>query len=174
MKNTALFVLVFALAASLAACGKNVKKDASPDEAARAGEITEISADETVVIVEDESYGVSTISAAAVSLAPVYFALDQYTLSRDARAVLDNNVDAIKAQGLKKLTVEGNCDERGTVSYNISLGDKRAKEIKDYYVRRGIPSADISVVSYGEEKPSCFEKNENCYSQNRRGDTVAN
>jgi peptidoglycan-associated lipoprotein len=105
-------------------------------------------------------------------LEPIYYELDKYTLSKEARNVLVKNAEIIKAKGVFKIVVEGNCDERGTVSYNISLGDKRAKEVKDYYVKLGISADSISTVSYGEEKPVCFEAAESCYSQNRRADTV--
>lgn len=173
MKNVIKFVLVFALAAGLTACSKNVKKDPAADVSAKTGEVAEITADESVVIVEDEpTYGVGLISDSSVNLAPIYFALDQYTLSKDARAVLDANVEVLKVKGVSSIVVEGNCDERGTIAYNIALGDKRAKEVKDYYVKRGIAAKKITTVSYGEEKPVCYEKAESCYSKNRRSDTI--
>lgn len=173
MKNMIKFVLVFALVAGFTACGKNVKKGPAADSNAK-GAITEITADETVVIEEDDSaeYGVSTISSGAAMLEPVYYALNQYTLSKEARAILDKNAEVLKVKGVNKIIIEGNCDDRGTISYNISLGDKRAKEVKDYYVKLGIPAANISTVSYGEEKPVCFEQTEGCWAKNRRADTV--
>jgi peptidoglycan-associated lipoprotein len=71
-----------------------------------------------------------------------------------------------------KITVEGNCDDRGTIGYNIALGQKRADEVKAYYVRMGIPAENIATVSYGEEKPVCYEANKTCWAQNRRADTL--
>jgi len=173
MKNILKFALVFALAAGLAACSKNVKKEPAADTGAGAGAVTEISADDSYLMEDDGTgYGVGLISDASVNLAPVFFALDKYTLSSDGKAILDANVEVLKVKGIKIIRVEGNCDERGTIAYNIALGDKRAKEIKDYYVRRGIPAKNITTISYGKERPVCFEVTESCHAKNRRGDTV--
>ncbi len=173
MKNIMKFVLVFALVAGLTACSKNVKKAPGADTDAK-GTITEITADETVVIEEDDNaeYGVSTMSTGNATLEPVYYALNQYTLSKDARNILDKNAEVLKVKGVKHIIVEGNCDDRGTIAYNIALGDKRAKEVKDYYVKLGIPASYITTVSYGEEKPVCFEQTDSCWAKNRRSDTV--
>jgi peptidoglycan-associated lipoprotein len=173
MKNMMKFVLVFALAAGMAACSKNVKEDPSADTGARSGEVTEITVDEAAIVTDDDGYyGVGLISDASLNLAPIYFALDKYTLSNESRAILDANVEVLKVKGISAITIEGNCDERGTIAYNIALGDKRAKEVKDYYVKRGIAARNITTVSYGEEKPICFEKSESCWSKNRRADTL--
>jgi peptidoglycan-associated lipoprotein len=172
MKNLMKFVLVFALAAGISACSKNVKEQPAADAGAK-GQVSEIVAEEVAVFQDDDSvYGVGLISDVTVNLAPVYFALDKYTLTKETRAVLDANVEVLKTKALTSVTVEGNCDEKGTISYNISLGDKRAKEIKDYYVKRGIPAQNIKTVSYGEEKPVCFESDESCWAKNRRADTI--
>lgn len=172
MKNIMKFVLVFALAAGFAACSKNAKQAPMADMSAGNGQVTEIEADETVTIEEEEpAYGVGMMSDASANLETVHFALNQYTLSKEARAILDRNAEVLKVKG-SKVIVEGNCDDRGTISYNIALGDKRAKEVKDYYVKLGIPAANISTVSYGEEKPVCSEQTDSCWAQNRRADTV--
>ena len=68
--------------------------------------------------------------------------------------------------------VEGNCDDRGTIAYNIALGEKRANEVKDYYVRLGIPADKITTVSYGKEKPVCYEATQACWAKNRRAETI--
>jgi peptidoglycan-associated lipoprotein len=173
MKNLIKFALVFAFAAGLAACGKNVKNQPAADSAAGKGSVPEITAEEVVVFEDDDAaYGVGIISDASVALAPVYFALDQYTLTKENRAVLDANVEVLKTKGVSAITVEGNCDERGTISYNIVLGDKRAKEVKDYYIKRGISAGNIKTISYGEEKPVCFDHSDTCWAQNRKADTV--
>ncbi|MDR0734894.1 MAG: OmpA family protein [Elusimicrobiota bacterium] len=173
MKNLIKFALVFAFAAGLAACSKNVKNQPVADSAAGKGSVPEITAEEIAVFEDDDAvYGVGVISDVSVTLAPVYFALDQYTLTKENRAVLDANVEVLKARGINAITVEGNCDERGTISYNIALGDKRAKEVKDYYIKRGINANNIKTISYGEEKPVCFDRNETCWAQNRKADTI--
>ena len=112
------------------------------------------------------------VEAEAVNLAPVYFALNQYTLSKEARAVLEANAEILKVKGVKTITVEGNCDDRGTIAYNIALGDKRAKEVKDYYVKLGLNADEVYTISYGKERPVCTDNTNACWAKNRRADTV--
>ena len=171
MKNILKFVLVFALAAGLSACSKNVKKAPAADKTAAVTEVAEVAADDSVDMQDDDAYGVSVIGDGS-SLEPVHFALNEYTLSKEAIATVEKNAETIKVKGVKKITIEGNCDDRGTISYNIALGDKRAKEVKDYYVKLGIAADTISSVSYGEEKPLCTDQTEDCWAKNRRSDTV--
>jgi peptidoglycan-associated lipoprotein len=171
MKNIMKFALVFALAAGLTACSKNVKKAPAADTTAAVTDVAEVAADDSVNMQDDDAYGVTLISDGS-SLEPVYFALNEYTLSKDAIATVEKNAETIKVKGVTKITIEGNCDDRGTISYNIALGDKRAKEVKDYYVKLGISADAISTVSYGEEKPSCTDQTEDCWAKNRRSDTV--
>ena len=170
MKNVIKFMLVFALAAGLTACSKNVKDDAAADNVGTVGAVEEISADDTIII-EDEEAAI-VVEAEAVNLAPVYFALNQYTLSKEARAVLEANAEILKVKGVKTITVEGNCDDRGTIAYNIALGDKRAKEVKDYYVKLGLNADEVYTISYGKERPVCTDNTNACWAKYRRADTV--
>ena len=167
MKNLLKVVLTFALAAGLTACSKNVKDNANADLTAGTGNGTEMVLEETSVLNE--------VPSQEVALGAVHFDLDKYTLSADARKIVEANVQAIKAAGALTsyiVTVEGNCDDRGTTSYNIALGQKRADEVKANYVRLGIPAANIHTVSYGEEKPLCTQATQSCWAQNRRADTL--
>ena len=68
--------------------------------------------------------------------------------------------------------VEGHCDERGTNEYNLALGDRRSRAVRDYLVALGIGSNRIETISYGEEKPVCAEKTEECWAKNRRAHFV--
>ncbi len=163
MKNLLKLTLVLALAAGVTACKKNVKDDANADLLGNG--TTE------VVLEEDTTY--TEEIAAQVSLGVVHFALDKATLTAEARNILEANAKAIKAAGSDyAVVVEGNCDDRGTIAYNIALGEKRANEVKAYYVRLGIPADKISTVSYGKEKPVCYEATQACWAKNRRADTI--
>ncbi|MBQ4493943.1 MAG: OmpA family protein [Elusimicrobiaceae bacterium] len=166
MSKTMKLMLVFALVFGVSACSKNVKKDASADTVA-VGQTTEIYVEEDLAVEESDSN-----YAPSATLEPVYFAFNEYSLNAQSRKILEDNASAIKERGAAKVVVEGNCDDRGTISYNIVLGDKRAQEVKNYYIKLGIPAANIKVVSYGEEKPVCTESTNACWSQNRRADTV--
>jgi peptidoglycan-associated lipoprotein len=70
-----------------------------------------------------------------------------------------------------KVTVEGDCDERGTREYNLALGARRANAVKEYLVSLGVSSARVDTISYGKEHPICTESTEDCWAQNRRGVT---
>lgn len=166
MRNLLKVTLVLALAAGLTACKKNVKDDANADVNLANGTTTEM--------VLEESTTTEAVPA-QVALGVVHFALDKSALSAEARKIVEANAKAIKAQATGasyKVVVEGNCDDRGTIAYNIALGEKRANEVKAYYVRLGIPAANISTVSYGKEKPVCYEATQSCWAKNRRADTI--
>src|SRR6266571_545099 len=88
----------------------------------------------------------------AAALADVYFSFDSYKLDGAAREALYQNFLLLK-KGAAKIRIEGNCDEQGSDEYNQALGEKRAKAALQYLVKLGIPEKNISVISYGEEKP---------------------
>jgi peptidoglycan-associated lipoprotein len=106
-----------------------------------------------------------------------YFDYNKSTLRPDALTALQADSselrDILKDYPDYKLTVEGHCDERGSDEYNMALGDRRAKAAKDYLVNVGIPSTQLSVVSYGKERPVCQDHDENCWQKNRRIHIVA-
>ena len=168
MSKVMKLMLVFALVLGVTACSKNVKKDAGADANAYA-DGSEVQVVEELSVEEEDN---SVLTVESVKLEPVYFAFNEYSLNAQSRKTLEDNASILKERGVNKIVVEGNCDDRGTISYNIVLGDKRAQEVKNYYIRLGVPAGNISVVSYGEEKPVCTENTDACWSENRRADTV--
>ncbi|HEX6437946.1 MAG TPA: peptidoglycan-associated lipoprotein Pal [Candidatus Binatia bacterium] len=107
-------------------------------------------------------------TAATGPLKDVFFAFDRSDLSPDARSILKANSDWLKANPAAQVQIEGHCDERGTVEYNLALGSKRAQASKDYLETLGIPANRLSMISYGEEIPVCRENNDSCWEKNRR------
>ena len=105
-------------------------------------------------------------------LADVHFDYDRYDLAEQERSTLQQNSEWLKQNPAAKVEIEGHCDDRGTVEYNLALGAKRAKAVKDYLVTLGIPSDRLSTISYGEELPLCHEENESCWQRNRRAHSV--
>jgi len=100
--------------------------------------------------------------------ADILFDYDQYEV-KDTYKQLAQSVAAWMAKNsTARLSIEGHCDERGTNEYNLALGDRRAKAVKDYLVSLGLASGRIDVISYGEEKPLCREQTEDCWAKNRR------
>src|SRR5262245_16864416 len=101
-------------------------------------------------------------------LGDVHFDYDSYELNAAARDVLGRNLAWLKSNSRAKIELEGHADSRGTIEYNLALGAKRAKAVKDYLVTQGIASDRISTISYGKELPLCHEENETCWARTRR------
>jgi peptidoglycan-associated lipoprotein len=101
-------------------------------------------------------------------LKDVHFAYDSYELDGEARDVLAANAEWLKDNSRARTEIEGHCDERGTVEYNLALGARRAKAVKDYLTTLGISGDRLSTISYGEELPLCRDQSESCYARNRR------
>jgi len=108
-------------------------------------------------------------ASAAAGLRDVYFGYDSWTISEEGRQALVRDADWLKANPSAAIKIEGHCDERGTTAYNLVLGEKRAKSVRNYLVELGVSANRLSVVSYGKERPFCAEHAESCYQQNRRG-----
>ena len=102
------------------------------------------------------------------NLKDIHFNFDQYDLDRNSKEVLQQNASYLKQNSKIKIEIQGHCDERGTNNYNIALGERRAHSTKRFLVSQGIDSSRINIISFGEEKPFCFDSNEDCWFQNRR------
>ena len=102
----------------------------------------------------------------------IFFDFDQYEVPRDAIPVLESNALLVRDNPGQSFLIEGHCDERGTLAYNLVLGEKRAKAAKRYLEGLGISASRIQTTSYGEVKPFCKEHNEGCWKYNRRAHFV--
>jgi peptidoglycan-associated lipoprotein len=101
-------------------------------------------------------------------LGEIHFDYDKADLREGDRAVLSKNAEVLKKFDFLKVTVEGHCDERGTVEYNLALGERRSKAAYDYVVSLGVPADRLKTVSYGKEIQVCNDANEACWQRNRR------
>jgi peptidoglycan-associated lipoprotein len=110
--------------------------------------------------------------AVAVELTDVFFDYDSFDLDAEDRAALAQNARVLRDAPTAHVTIEGHCDERGTVQYNLALGEKRAKETKRYLVSLGVPAQQLEIVSYGKERPFAVGEGEAVWSQNRRSHFV--
>jgi peptidoglycan-associated lipoprotein len=97
----------------------------------------------------------------------VYFDYDKAELRPDAQQALAQAAQVIKQKGWR-VQIEGNCDERGSTEYNLSLGEHRADSAKQVLLQNGVGADALKTISYGKEKPQCSESNEDCWQKNRR------
>lgn len=105
-------------------------------------------------------------------LSRIYFDFDRAELSAEAREILNKVAQELKARPGKSLTIEGNCDDRGTNEYNLALGQQRADAAARYLRTLGIDHKRIKTISYGEERPLCSEATEACWRKNRNATFV--
>ena len=105
---------------------------------------------------------------AVAALKDVFFEFDKYDVRAEDAKTLDANATWLKANAENLVLIEGHCDERGTNEYNLALGERRAKAAMNYLVSQGVQANRITIISYGEERPVCNEKNESCLGKNRR------
>ena len=98
----------------------------------------------------------------------IYFDFDKSDLRPDAREGLQANAGYLKSNSGVAVTIEGNCDERGSNEYNLALGKRRAEAAYKYLVDLGIDGSRMTTVSYGEERPAVEGHNELAWAKNRR------
>lgn len=98
----------------------------------------------------------------------IYFNLDKYEISSDFYKTLDTHATFLRNHYSYKVIVEGHADERGTPEYNIALGERRANSVVIYLQDKGVSIKQISIVSYGKEKPAVLGHDESVYAKNRR------
>ncbi|HEX7540366.1 MAG TPA: peptidoglycan-associated lipoprotein Pal [Syntrophales bacterium] len=111
-------------------------------------------------------------AASLKDLSRIYFEFDRVELSNEAREILGRVAGQLKASPKKTLTIEGNCDDRGTNEYNLALGQHRADSAARYLQTLGIDKKRIKTISYGEERPLCSEATEACWLKNRNATFV--
>ena len=176
-----LIALSLCLAIGVVSCGKKPAPAPPPPPppppggdtaaAAAAAAPTAAAAGAAPAPTEDEIFAQKSLDQlnAERPLTDAFFDFDKSDLRDDAIASLQRDAEWMKRWSSTTVTVEGHCDSRGTAEYNIALGERRAKAVKDYLVSLGIAGDRIEVVSKGKESPFCFEENEACWAQNRRG-----
>jgi peptidoglycan-associated lipoprotein len=151
---TAIFIL--GLAAVVAACGSKNKKPAETP----ASTDTEVPVDKASAPVDDSG---AVDDAPPPPPAPptlgelIYFEFDSTLLNDEARDVLNGNAAWMSEDAKRRLRIEGHTDEVGTTEYNLGLGDRRARAARDYLVRLGIDDGRVSIITFGEERPTANE-----------------
>ncbi|HEX4046694.1 MAG TPA: OmpA family protein [Elusimicrobiota bacterium] len=163
MKPREFVAALFVASALLAGCSGAQKKTSTAGAAAAAPAAAPAEPQEASL--RSKSYELDP------DIKSIYFDLDSYRFSDEDLAILKANAEKLKAKADTALLIEGHADDRGTIAYNLALGQERAQAVKEYYQSLGIPLNRMSTISYGELKPVCHQEDEACWRQNRRADT---
>ena len=120
---------------------------------------------------------IDSLNSKLARLEDALFDYDKSTIRTDASSALKDDVgvirDILAAYPSQKLLIEGHADERGSQEYNLALGDRRARAAEEFLSSMGIPSNQLTVISYGKERPVCTDESESCYQRNRRAHMTA-
>ena len=160
------FLALVIVALFVAGCS-STSKTGGGDSSTQSGSGAEVGAtmDDTTVVVQDVNQGSSDIGTI------FYFDYDKSELRPEVRSQLRDQAGLL-ADRTGVVRLEGHADERGTREYNMALGERRAKAIANYLASLGVPSSQIEIVSYGEEKPAALGHDESAYSLNRRVELI--
>ena len=139
--------------------------DASPEPVAK---------EETKAEPEKEAAPDAYKAPGVIMQEDIYFDFDRATLTPAAQDNLLRKAEWLRENSDVTVTIEGHCDARGTNEYNLALGDRRAESAKAFLVDLGIASSRVTTISYGEERPVCTQKDEECWAKNRRDNFVVN
>ncbi len=164
-------MLTLSLLVFFSGCGKKVKTEAVEKPIVK--EVVEKTVKaEKPELTEEEIFAKKSLDEinSEGHLNEVYFDFDKYDVREDGKLVLQANADWLLSHSSIEFIVEGNCDERGTIEYNIALGEKRAMSAKKYLVSLGVLTERIKVISYGKSKPAVTGINEETHQKNRRSD----
>lgn len=165
MKRYGVLFLVLMLAALmvLPACSKKeaapVEEDITPAEEVPPPPPPPVEEDLEVIEVEELE---------PIVLQDIFFDFDKYSIKGEFKVALEANAELLMLRDDAILVIEGHCDERGTSEYNLALGEKRAKAVKDFYIAYGIGADRLSIISYGEERPFEYGHDEGAWAMNRR------
>ena len=166
MKNITRILFAAMLVASVAACAKKkVKTEAPPVETAT--ETQTMSTDTTGKYTRD-----SLDSDSCLRQRVVYFDLDQTEIKPEFQAQIACHAAYLRQFPEARVRLEGNADERGSREYNLGLGERRGNAVQSAVSAAGASSAQLNVVSYGEERPVCRQHDESCWSKNRRVEII--
>jgi peptidoglycan-associated lipoprotein len=154
-------------AAADAAAAKKAEEDRIAREEAR---VQKAAADR----MENAEQMMRAEKANLVSMQTVYFDFDRSTIKAEFRSVLDKHAEFLVKNRGQQIVIEGHTDSRGTPEYNIALGERRANAVRTYLMNEGVSASQMSVVSYGEEKPAVMGATDYAMAQNRRGVLVYN
>lgn len=171
------FVLLFVVLILIAGCQKEVTQqpeltpadlDEATTDTTEEPVLEERSEAELFELPSEEDVRTEDVSPDRLQFQEIYFDFDKSELSAEARSILSEHAQLLRKYPGVKILVEGHCDERGTIEYNLALGARRAQVVKQYLVNYGISENRIATISYGKERPVDPSHNEAAWAKNRR------
>ncbi|MCI0531930.1 MAG: peptidoglycan-associated lipoprotein Pal [candidate division Zixibacteria bacterium] len=158
--------IILALVVMIAGCGKGTKVE--PPVQQEPTTRTETTPDSQ----PPKSVEETPVSKGDITFERIYFDFDKYNLKADAVKALNGNAKVLMDNSEVRIRIEGHCDERGTIEYNLALGEKRALAAKDYLVKLGVNGSRIEIITFGEERPADPNSSEMAWSKNRRDEFI--
>jgi len=174
MKKWLLVLVALSIVLMFNACGKKAAK-VEPVQGPVVEKVEEpVAQVERPVLSEEELFQQKSLEELNKDqvLKKINFDFDMYTIREDMKPVMQANADWLLKFPSVEVLVEGHCDERGTIEYNIALGEKRAEAARNYLVSLGLNAAKVKIISYGKSKPLVQGVDEATYFQNRRAEFV--
>ncbi|MDQ1092362.1 peptidoglycan-associated lipoprotein [Xanthomonas sacchari] len=166
-KTTRVLLVSLLSVAALAGCSKKVKEQPQTDTTGTTGTTVPTGPSTSGL------YGPGDLDTdSCLRQRVVYFDLDKDTVKPEFQAIMACHAKYLRDRPSSRITLQGNTDERGSREYNMGLGERRANAVSSALQANGGSAAQLTVVSYGEERPVCTESNESCWSQNRRVEIV--
>ncbi|MEA9903201.1 peptidoglycan-associated lipoprotein Pal [Xanthomonas campestris pv. raphani] len=166
-KSTRVLLVSLLSVAVLAGCSKKVKETPPPATDTTAGSTAPTGPSTSGL------YGSGDLDTdACLRQRVVYFDLDQDSLKPEFQAIMACHAKYLRDRPSSRITLQGNADERGSREYNMGLGERRGNAVSSALQAAGGSASQLTVVSYGEERPVCTETSESCWSQNRRVEIV--
>lgn len=167
MNHPMRYLLIAALAVSLGACSKKVKEEApAPAPVATTNQTPP-------PVVDDGKYDASDLETdACLRQRVVYFDFDQATVKPEYQAIVACHGKYLSDVPGSRMTLEGHADERGSREYNLGLGERRGNAASGAIQANGGSAGQITVNSYGEERPTCTQSSEDCWAKNRRAEII--
>ena len=174
-------ILILSIALIMTGCPKKTvvkeepsvkKEEAAKAEAERKAKETKAKEEFEKSMVAKKTPGIEGEVFESSLLKDIHFDFDNYDIRPADAAILKGNADLLKKYHNVKVQIEGHCDERGTVEYNLALGERRANSTRNYLVSIGVSPERISTISYGKERPLDPAHNEAAWTKNRRAHAI--
>ncbi len=156
----------------LTACRRDEPPPPAPPAEEEPVEEPEEVVEETDTSADEDERARAIEAARAVLTERVHFDFDESTIRPDTEEILLEKVEILQASPNVRLRIEGHTDERGSVEYNLALGNRRAEAVKQFLVNYGISEDRFETVSFGEERPLAAQSNEEAWAQNRRAEFI--